>query len=301
MSTLPEQRGVADLESTEPPGGTMAKIKIVTDSACDLPPELADAHDIAIVPLSIRFGAQEYTDRVDLSPTKFWELCRSEKELPETAAPSPGAFQTVFDAAKADGYDGVVCITLSAALSGTYQSAKAAADTMDGFVTVVDSKAVTMAQGLMALAAADEAKAGADAATIAEHAIASIPRTHVMGVLDTLDHLVKGGRVGGAKGMIGSLLSIKPILELRDGVVEEESKQRTRSRALKYLADKVKQDAPFARVAIAHGDAGDVDQLLAQLGDVDLGTDLIICDLGPVVGTHGGPGIIGLCYQTVAN
>jgi len=279
----------------------MAKIKIVTDSACDLPPELADAHDIAIVPLSIRFGAQEYTDRVDLSPTKFWELCRSEKELPETAAPSPGAFQTVFDAAKADGYDGVVCITLSAALSGTYQSAKAAADTMDGFVTVVDSKAVTMAQGLMALAAADEAKAGADAATIAEHAIASIPRTHVMGVLDTLDHLVKGGRVGGAKGMIGSLLSIKPILELRDGVVEEESKQRTRSRALKYLADKVKQDAPFARVAIAHGDAGDVDQLLAQLGDVDLGTDLIICDLGPVVGTHGGPGIIGLCYQTVAN
>ena len=279
----------------------MAKIKIVTDSACDLPPELADAHDIAIVPLSIRFGAQEYTDRVELSPTKFWELCRTEKELPETAAPSPGAFQMVFDAAKAGGYDGVVCITLSAALSGTYQSAKAAADTMDGFVTVVDSKAVTMAQGLIALAAADEAKAGADAATIAEHAVASIPRTHVMGVLDTLEHLVKGGRVGGAKGMIGSLLSIKPILELRNGVVEEESKQRTRSRAIKYLADKVKQDAPFTRVAIAHGDADDVDQLLAQLSDVDLGTDLIICDLGPVVGTHGGPGIIGLCYQTVAN
>jgi len=279
----------------------MAKIKIVTDSACDLPPELADAHDIAIVPLSIRFGAQEYTDRVELSPTKFWELCRTEKELPETAAPSPGAFQMVFDAAKADGYDGVVCITLSAALSGTYQSAKAAADTMDGFATVVDSKAVTMAQGLIALAAADEAKAGADAATIAEHAVASIPRTHVMGVLDTLEHLVKGGRVGGAKGMLGSLLSIKPILELRNGVVEEESKQRTRSRAIKYLADKVKQDAPFTRVAIAHGDADDVDQLLAQLSDVDLGTDLIICDLGPVVGTHGGPGIIGLCYQTVAN
>ena len=279
----------------------MAKIKIVTDSACDLPPELADAHDIAIVPLSIRFGAQEYTDRVELSPTKFWELCRTEKELPETAAPSPGAFQMVFDAAKADGYDGVVCITLSAALSGTYQSAKAAADTMDGFATVVDSKAVTMAQGLIALAAADEAKAGADAATIAEHVVASIPRTHVMGVLDTLEHLVKGGRVGGAKGMIGSLLSIKPILELRNGVVEEESKQRTRSRAIKYLADKVKQDAPFTRVAIAHGDADDVDQLLAQLSDVDLGTDLIICDLGPVVGTHGGPGIIGLCYQTVAN
>lgn len=277
----------------------MAKIKIVTDSGCDLSPALAEANDIAVVPLSIRFGDREFTDRVDLNPAAFWALCRTEKELPETAAPSPGAFQTAFQAAKDAGYDGVVCLTLSAALSGTYQSAKAAAETMGDFVSVVDTKAVTMAQGLMALVAAEQAAAGADATTIVETAESSIPRTHVLGVLDTLDHLVKGGRVGGAKGMLGSLLSIKPILELRDGVVAEESKQRTRSRAIKYLADKVRQDAPFARVAVAHGDAADVDELLAQLEGVEMGAELIICDLGPVVGTHGGPGIIGLCYQTV--
>jgi len=278
----------------------VAKIKIVTDSACDLSPELAQANDIAVVPLSIRFGDHEYTDRVELTPTQFWDLCRSAKELPETAAPSPGSFAKAYDEAKEAGYDGVVVVNLSAALSGTYQSAKTAADSRtDGFpVTVIDSKAVTMAQGLVVLVAADLAKTGADAATIAATVEDSILRTHVLGVLDTLDHLVKGGRVGGAKGLLGSMLSIKPILELRDGVVEEESKQRTRSRALKYLADKIRTAGPFERVAIVHGDASDLNVLTEMLADIDLGTDLLVEDLGPVVGTHGGPGLIGVCYLT---
>ena len=278
----------------------MAKIKIVTDSACDLTPEIAAANDVAVVPLSIRFGDTEYIDRTDITPTQFWELCRSAKELPETAAPSPGQFQDAFRTAKDEGYDGAVCINLSAALSGTYQSALTAAEAMaEEFpVIVVDSKAVTMAQGLMVLAAAEMAKAGLTAAEIASAATASIDRVHVLGVLDTLEHLVKGGRVGGAKGLLGSMLSIKPILELRDGLVAEESKQRTRTRAIKYLADKVKADAPFERVAIVHGDASDLDVMMTSLEGVDLGTDLIVSDLGPVVGTHGGPGLIGVCYIT---
>ncbi len=278
----------------------MAKIKIVTDSACDLSPQLAEESDVTVVPLSIRFGDHEYTDRVELTPTQFWDLCRSAKELPETAAPSPGAFAKAYDEAKEAGYDGVVVVNLSAALSGTYQSARTAADSRtDGFpVTVIDSKAVTMAQGLVVLVAADLAKSGADLNTITEAIESAISRTHVLGVLDTLDHLVKGGRVGGAKGLLGSVLSIKPILELRDGVVEEESKQRTRSRALKYLVDKIRTAGPFERVAIVHGDASDLSVVTDMLADVDLGTDLVISDLGPVVGTHGGPGLIGVCYLT---
>jgi DegV family protein with EDD domain len=278
----------------------VAKIKIVTDSACDLSPQLAEQSDVTVVPLSIRFGDHEYTDRVELTPTQFWDLCRSAKELPETAAPSPGAFAKAYDEAKEAGYDGVVAINLSAALSGTYQSARTAADSRtDGFpVTVIDSKAVTMAQGLVVLVAADLAKSGADLNTITEAIESAISRTHVLGVLDTLDHLVKGGRVGGAKGLLGSVLSIKPILELRDGVVEEESKQRTRSRALKYLVDKIRTAGPFERVAIVHGDASDLSVVTDMLADVDLGTDLVISDLGPVVGTHGGPGLIGVCYLT---
>ena len=278
----------------------MAKIKIVTDSACDLSPQLAEQSDVTVIPLSIRFGDHEYTDRVELTPTQFWDLCRSAKELPETAAPSPGAFAKAYDEAKEAGYDGVVAINLSAALSGTYQSARTAADSRtDGFpVTVIDSKAVTMAQGLVVLVAADLAKSGADLNTITEAIESAISRTHVLGVLDTLDHLVKGGRVGGAKGLLGSVLSIKPILELRDGVVEEESKQRTRSRALKYLVDKIRTAGPFERVAIVHGDASDLSVVTDMLADVDLGTDLVISDLGPVVGTHGGPGLIGVCYLT---
>ncbi len=276
----------------------MAKIKIVTDSACDLSPEIAEAHDIAVVPLSIRFGDHEYTDRVDLTPTQFWDMCRSAKELPETAAPSPGAFAVVYDEAKAAGYDGVVVVNLSAALSGTYQSARTAAESRtDGFpVTVIDSKAVTMAQGLVVLVAADLAKSGAEINTITEAIESAISRTHVLGVLDTLDHLVKGGRVGGAKGLLGSMLSVKPVLELRDGVVEEESKQRTRSRALKYLVDKVRTAGPFERVAIVHGDAADLSVFTDQLSDIDLGGDFLVCDLGPVVGTHGGPGIVCVAW-----
>jgi DegV family protein with EDD domain len=278
----------------------MAKIKVVTDSACDLSPALAQANDVAVVPLSIRFGDHEYTDRVELTPTQFWDLCRSAKELPETAAPSPGSFATVFDEAKAAGYDGVVAVNLSAGLSGTYQSAKTAADSRtDGFpVVVIDSKAVTMAEGLIVLVAAELAKSGADLDTIVAAVDSAISRAHVLGVLDTLDHLVKGGRVGGAKGLLGTMLSIKPILELRNGVVEEESKQRTRSRALKYLADKIRSAGPLERVAIVHGDAADVNVLIDLLADLNLGASLLVEDLGPVVGTHGGPGLIGVCYLT---
>lgn len=278
----------------------MAKIKIVTDSAGDLSPELAEANDIAVVPLSIRFGDHEYTDRVDLTPSQFWDMCRSAKELPETAAPSPGAFAAVYDEAKAASYDGVVVINLSAALSGTYQSARTAAESRtDGFpVTVIDSKAVTMAQGLVVLVAAELAQRGADSNTITEAVESAISRTHVLGVLDTLDHLVKGGRVSGAKGLLGSMLSVKPVLELRDGVVEEESKQRTRNRALKYLVDKIRTAGPFERVAIVHGDAADLSIVIDLLSDIDLGGDLIVSDLGPTVGTHGGPGLVGVCYLT---
>ncbi len=281
----------------------MARTKIVTDSACDLSPELASSCDIAVVPLSIRFGDKEYVDRVELTPEQFWALCKSHAELPETSAPSPGAFQQAFLDAKAAGYDGVVCICLSAALSGTYQSALAAKEGVSGEIDVhvVDSQAVTMAEGLMAMAAAEAAAQGLDAASIAELARASVPRTHVLGVLDTLEHLVKGGRVGGAKAAIGSLLSIKPLLHLKDGVVEEESKQRTRGRAVRYLVDKIRAEAPFERVAVVHGDASDLQELVSALEGIDLGAELLVCDMGPVVGTHGGPGIMGVCWQSPAS
>lgn len=280
----------------------MARVRVVTDSAGDLTPALAEERGIFIVPLSIRFGSEEFVDGATLSSDEFWRRCKSSDILPETSAPSPGAFQEAFTRAAGDGYDGIVCINLSGALSATYQSAKAAADAVSDQVQVrvIDSRSVTMGQGLIALAAAESAAGGASLDEVEAVAQGRIERTLVFGAIDTLEHLEKGGRIGGARALLGSLLSIKPVVQVVDGVVEEESKQRTRSRQLKYLADKVHGMGGVERVAICNGAANDLEDLLRLLGEVDAKYPLEVVNLGPVVGTHTGPGTIGVCVVTLA-
>jgi DegV family protein with EDD domain len=277
----------------------MAGIRVVTDSACDLPQSLADEHDIEIVPLTIRFGDDELVDRRDLSPKEFWARSAESPVLPETAAPSPGAFEAAYRRAKDQGAEGVVCVTLSSALSATYQAAelaaKSVADTIP--VRVVDSKAVTMAQGLMAVAAAREGAAGKDLDACAATAEALVPRTRIFATLDTLENLKKGGRIGGAQALIGSLLSIKPVIELRDGVVEPESRQRTRSKSLRYLVDKVKEAGAVENLVVMHGDAPDLDEFLDLLAPVYPRDDIIVGDIGAVIGAHAGPRVVGVVFQ----
>lgn len=280
----------------------MARVRIVTDSACDLPDQLADDNGIVIVPLSIRFGNEEFVDRRDLSPADFWKRCATSPTLPETAAPSPGAFQAVYEAARDEGYDGVVCVTISSELSsGTHQSAQTAAQSVGNFdVRVIDTRTVTMGQGLVALAVAEAAAAGADTPEVARLATEVAGRTHVYGAIGTLEHLQRGGRIGAARAMLGSMLSIKPVIQVRDGIVAEESKQRTRSRSLEYLATKLRAAAPFERLAICNGAAADLDRFLALLEGIESHHSLITVDLGPVVGTHAGPGTIGACFELPA-
>jgi DegV family protein with EDD domain len=278
----------------------MARIRVVTDSACDLSAEVAAERDIVIVPLTIRFGTEEFVDGRDLSTQEFWSRCKASDVLPETAAPSPGAFQEVFLAAADDGFDGVFCIDLSGALSATYQAAvaaaKAVADRIE--VRVLDSRSVTMGLGLMVLDAAEQAAAGADLDELERRTGELVARSTVYGVVDNLEHLTKGGRIGGARALLGSMLSIKPVVALVDGVVEEESKQRTRARSLQYLADKMRNSPPLSRVAIAHGAATDIDAFLALVEDVPSDHPLVVSQLGPVIGTHTGPGTVGLCMIT---
>ena len=278
----------------------MARIRIVTDSACDLSAVVAAEHGVTIVPLSIRFGEEEFIDGVSLTPTEFWARCKASPVLPETAAPSPGAFQEAFRAAADEGYDGVLCITLSAGVSATYQSAVGAARAVEDVieVRVVDSMNLTMALGLLVLDLVELAAGGAGLDALEARAAELIPRTRVLGVLNTLEHLAKGGRIGGATALLGSLLSMKPVLTVVDGVVAEESKQRTRSRSLRYLADQARAAAPLHRLAVASGAATDLDDCLALLADIPCEHPVVISDLGPVVGTHAGPGTIGLCWIT---
>jgi DegV family protein with EDD domain len=276
----------------------MARIRVVTDSACDIPEEVARRLNIDIVSLSIRFGDEEFTDRVDLTPEAFWAKCKASKTLPETAAPSPGAFQAAYERAQADNCDGVIVLTLSALLSATNQSAvlgsEAVADKLP--VRVVDTKAVSMAQGLLVIDVAELAATGADLDQLVAHAESLVPKVGVVAMLDTLEHLIKGGRVGGARALLGQVLSIKPLLELKDGVVAEAGRQRTRSKALVAIADATKSHAPLKRLALVHGASSEVAALEALVKDVSTQNPIIVTDMGPVVGTHGGPGIIGLCW-----
>jgi DegV family protein with EDD domain len=282
----------------------MPGVRVVTDSACDLPNDLAVELDIDIVPLTIRFGDDEFVDRRDLSPKQFWARCATSPVLPETAAPSAGAFEEAFRAAKAAGAEGVVCINLSSKLSATYQAAQVAAKALEGDlpVRVVDSLSVTMGLGAIALAAARLAAAGKSIDDVAGAAEDLSHRTRVLGTLDTLENLKKGGRIGGAKAMLGSMLSLKPVIWVVDGLVEEESKQRTRSRALRYLVDKVAEQAKqgIEDLAVMHGDAPDLDEFLDMLNAHFPREDIVVGDIGAVIGTHGGPRVMGVAYHTSA-
>jgi len=279
----------------------MARIRVITDSACDLSAEVAAEHGIVVVPLSVRFGDDEFVDGRDLTTEDFWARCKASPVLPETSAPSPGSFQQAFLAAADEGYDGVLSLSLSGGVSATYQSASAAAKAVSDRIEVraIDSRTMTMSLGILAIDVADLAATGADLDTLEARTLELIPRTSVYGAVDTLEHLEKGGRIGGARALLGSMLAIKPVVTLVDGVVAEESKQRTRARSLRYLADKILESPPLSRVAVAHGAAADIDTFLELVKDVKSEHPLMVNQLGPVIGTHTGPGTIGVCMLTV--
>jgi DegV family protein with EDD domain len=276
----------------------MARIRVVTDSASDLPEDFAKRLNIDVVSLTIRFGDEEFTDRVDLTPELFWAKCKDSKSLPETAAPSPGAFQAAYERAKADGCDGVIVLTLSSLLSATYQSATLAGETVTELidVRVLDTLNVSMGQGLVVIDVAELAATGATLDQLVEHANSLMPRAGVVATLDTLEHLIKGGRIGGAKALLGQVLSIKPLVELKNGVVAEAGRQRTRAKALAAVANVARSHAPLRRLALIQGACTDVEALEALISDIASEHPLIVTDIGPVVGAHGGPGIIGLTW-----
>ncbi|MFT7501926.1 MAG: DegV family protein with EDD domain [Gammaproteobacteria bacterium] len=278
-------------------------VRIVTDSSCDLPQEIADELGIVIVPLSIRFGDEELIDREQLTVAEFWSRCARSNTLPETAAPAPGQFETVYRRLSNEGANGVVVVSLSGALSATMQSAELAArsiasdDSTDFDVRVVDSRTVTLGLGTIALACARAGRDGGSIDEVETLATDLAQRTRVFAALDTLENLKKGGRVGNAKAMLATALSIKPIIEIADGVVEEAGKQRTRSKALKYLVDKVKSfDGRIENLAVLHADCSDVDMFVEMLTPHYDG-DIVIGEIGPVIGTHGGQGTIGVAFH----
>jgi DegV family protein with EDD domain len=286
--------------------GSAGRVVLITDSACDLPAEMATELGIEIVPLTIRFGDEEFVDREELSTAEFWTRCVNSPTLPETAAPAPGQFEQAYRRAAASGATGVIVVSLSAALSATMQSAQLAARTVtqdpsvDLDVRVIDSRTITLGLGTIVLDCARAARSGRPIDEIEQRAHDLVDRTRVFGALDTLENLKKGGRIGNAKALLATALSIKPIIEVTGGVVEQAGKQRTRSRALAHLVDKVVGfgDA-VENLAVLHADCSDVDLFVEMLAPHYPG-EIVIGEIGPVIGTHGGRGTIGVAFQVAS-
>ena len=275
-------------------------VRVVTDSACDLPEELAADLGIEIVPLSIRFGADEYVDRVDLTPPAFYAKMAASPTLPETAAPSPGAFEVAFRSLFDAGADAVVCVNISSSLSATMQSARNGAEALQGSgeVRLVDSRSVSFGLGSQVLAAARAARDGAGVEEVVALLEDMAARTHVYCALDTLDNLKKGGRVGGAQALLGTLLSIKPVIDVSTGTVEEAGKPRTRTKALRFLAERVASHGAVENLAVMHGGAPDVEQFLELLVPICPREQIHVGEIGATIGTHAGPRVMGATFQT---
>jgi DegV family protein with EDD domain len=273
-------------------------VTVVTDSACDLDDAVVAELGITVVPLSIRFGNEEFVDRVNLSPQQFYDKMATSSALPETSAPAPGAFEQAFKAALDGGADGVVCINLSGELSATVQSARNAAKSMpDAPIRIVDSLSVTGGLGSIVAAAARAARDGATLDAVAKLAEDMVPRTRVYGALDTLDNLKKGGRIGGAQAFLGSLLSIKPLIEIRDGVVHEAGKPRTRGKAIRQLVQRIEEAGEVENVYVLHGMAPDAEELIDLVAKVVPRDQITTGIIGATIGTHGGPRVAGVTFQ----
>jgi DegV family protein with EDD domain len=278
-------------------------VKIVTDSAADFADDTANASTIEVVPLSIRFDDEEFTDGIELSREEFWQRMATSSQLPSTSAPSPGAFENAFRQAATDGFTAVVCLTISGKLSATHQIAVTAANAVKDTIPVfvVDTQACAIAQALLCKAAVDEATAGSSAENIAAYIEDLRTRVHLYATLDTLENLKKGGRIGAAGAFFGSLLSIKPIVGLVDGEVKAIGRARTRNKAIQELINLLTANANPQNVVVGHSYAPDIEEFTKRVSEAVNRSDVDVSIIGPVVGTHTGPRLRALAYITPKN
>ena len=272
-------------------------VQIVTDSTADLPDEVAAANRIEVVPLTLRFGSQSYRDGVDISKEDFYAKLREATEMPTTSVPSPGQFVETYRRAVEAGRR-VLSVHLSGALSGTYNSALlAAAEFPPDQIAVIDSRNCSMAHGWIAVLAAEAAKAGATLEEIKALADDLVPRVHLYAVLDTLENLRRFGRLGRAQAFLGTLLAVKPIVTIAEGVVSPVEKVRLLNRALTRLVEITVEHGPIERMAVAHTDAFDtVADLTDMVRSAMPGLTILPYRAGSVVGTLAGPGAVALVF-----
>ena len=274
-------------------------VKIVTDSTADLPDELVKEMGITVVPVYVRFGEEVLRDRVDISEDEFYERLTHDPVHPNTTQPTPQDFVDVYQKL-VQGADGIVSIHLTGKLSGTCNSALMARETVgkECPIEVVDSETLSMALGLVVIAAATAAKAGESMDKIVEAAKQAMPKIRLLFLLDTLEYLKKGGRIGKAKALLGSILSVKPMLAVKDGELVPAGQARTRAKGMDKLFEFVQSAANIQDLAVVYNTTPDEAQTLAErIGSVFDKEKIRMSRVGPALGVHGGPGAMIVAFR----
>jgi DegV family protein with EDD domain len=274
----------------------VSRVAIVTDSVSDMPPEVAARQGITVVPLFVSFGAETFRPNVDLTTDEFWaRMLAPDAPFPTTAAAAPGDFVAAFEAAFAGGADGVVCVNASDGLSGTYKSARVAAGMVAGReIHVIDSRTASMGIGMLAQIGAELAEEGVSAAEIARVLEERKRDVDLYVALDTLEYLKRGGRISGARAAVGSMLSVKPIITVIDGVVDNADRVRSRAKARERVLELLTQK-PLERACLLHTTQADVEEFRDRFLERS-GLDparVQTMTVGPSVGPHLGPGCVG--------
>ncbi len=283
-------------------------VSIVTDSVSDIPKDIAEKLGITVVPLNLHFGTTTYLDNIDLTADEFYERLPDANPLPTTSQPSAGAFADTYRSVLENTSE-ILSLHASSKLSGTYNSAVLGREELlqelenNGnnnplhTIEVIDTQWVSMAQGLLVIAAAEAAQDGMNLNDLKSLVNDLSSRTHITAVVDTLEYLARGGRLGKAGAFLGSILSLKPILKIEDGEVQPAGRVRSTAKARQQLRENVINAAPVERLALAYSTTRDVaNEMAAELQQHVVSGEVILYQIGPVVGTHAGPGLIATAW-----
>ncbi len=277
-----------------------AKVAIVTDSTSCLTPEIIEKYNIHVIPLLVNWDEESLKDGVDITADQFYARLSKSSSMPATSQPSAGEFVELYEKV-AETAESIVSIHISSELSGTFQSASQALDMVDVPVELVDSRTTATPLGMMVIEAAKAVAQGGDAAAAGSAAKALIGNANIYFVVDTLEFLHRGGRIGGARRLIGSILNVKPILTVADGKVDSHASVRTKKKAMKEMIDTVTQNLAGKQpryIGVIHSSApAEAAKLAASMVDQFSNAEVIEADLTPVIGTHVGPGCVGLAYS----
>ena len=271
-------------------------IKIITDSTCDIARDTVERFGISVVPAYVLFGEESFRQGIDINPTQFYARLQSSAQLPSTSQPTPGDFTGAMEPLVSAG-DQIVCITVARQLSGTYNSAAQAASQFDdSAVTVIDSGTASVGHMLQVIAAAEDASSdGATLDSVVSAAQTRAARGYGFAMVDTLEYLQKGGRIGKAQAFMGSLLKVKPILKVADGEVLPVDRPRNLRRGLQRLEELVREQGPVSKLAVAYTtDAAPAEEMRSRLSNLADPANTYTLQIGSAIGTHVGPGAVAV-------